>query len=286
MINLDFNKVHFLEEKKKFDKKIKPLVIIFSTIVLLATGIIFYLSVFNKYTIFIDIIGFLVFIPFVFSLVYFGFLSKKFEYNFWNIFAKINNGVFLGPEFFDRKQSIMLRQGDGQLIENMIVFKNEEKEILRIFTFSFSENISEKKTISHTYIVFNFIFLGEFPNIYLNYKKDRFGISLKKNLPLPGEFEKKFTASVASGYEIEGLEIFSPEILAKILELEICVDIELVGQNAFFFLEKKPSFYFSFEQYLKVIERNYKIAKDLMLILKPKLDRFSFEKIGDKNFNF
>lgn len=288
MRNLDFLSADYSEQKKKADKKVQPVLVIFFSIAIAISciAIYFFISKNNTFSRFSDYVSDFPTIALVVITIPMYFIYKAYtkgEFNFWYSFAEKNNGLYEPFGFPEREQSVMFRQGYSQAIEHVIIFKNEEEEVMRLFSFSFTKNGAFQKNPSHYhYTVFDFQFRGTVPNLYLNYKNDRYGIALDKKLSLPTEFEKRFIVSVPSGYEIEALEIFTPDLLVAILDLGIHVDIELVGHHIYFFVEQKQSFGLNFEKHLEILEQNYKAVTKLMLILQSTLKHFNFEKIGTK----
>ena len=117
--------------------------------------------------------------------------------------------------------------------------------------------------------------------MYLNYRHDRYSIEAGDKLSLPSEFDKKFALYTPDKYEIEALQVFTPDVLALILDLGIAMDIEVLEGHVLFFVEQ-GSFIYKFDKHLEVLKNQYNAVVKLMEKIKPELDRFSFEKIGDK----
>ena len=80
--------------------------------------------------------------------------------------------------------------------------------------------------------------------------------------------------SAPKEYEIEALEIFTPDVLASLLDNKFGHDVEFVNQEMLIFFYGQIS---DPEQ----LEREFKRALDLEDLLDEKLDRFKFEQIGD-----
>ena len=173
----------------------------------------------------------------------------------------------------------MFRQGNTQTIKHCVTLQ-EATNKTRIFQYTFTVGRGRNSKI-HNYTVISVVFDRSVPHMYLNYRGDGYDVSVGKTIPLPQEFQKDFTISIPEGYHIEALEIFTPEILATILDLGFTVDIELIDNQIYFFLKQERSFGMKFKKHLQMLENQYNAVVILMGLLKPRLDRFTFTKIGD-----
>lgn len=125
----------------------------------------------------------------------------------------------------------------------------------------------------YPYVVFAFKFDGSFPHIYLNNKHNSYSVSTGENIPLPLEFGNKFLLSAPRKYEIEALQIFTPDVLVKILDNSLTYEIEFVGQEVLMFADGVIN---DFEK----LEKDFNMALQLEDLLDEKLDRVKFNKIG------
>ena len=85
---------------------------------------------------------------------------------------------------------------------------------------------------------------------------------------------KKILFISTKKYEIEVLEIFTLDILDKLLNNNYSYDIEFISQEMFVFLDERIR---KFEQF----EKMFNEVLELEDLLDEKLDNFKFEKIGD-----
>jgi len=82
------------------------------------------------------------------------------------------------------------------------------------------------------------------PDILLQSTAHAFGESLFGNssvghtLKLEGDFNKYFTLSVPDGYEIEVLEIFSPDVMADLIDKAKNFSLEIVNGYLFIYDSK------------------------------------------------
>lgn len=217
---------------------------------------------------------FLVLLPFIVILYYIYSAIDEVRGNFWRRFAEINGWQYKSYGDPDQESGIMFRQGNSGIGDiSHIIEGNIDDRRFRIFNYQFSIGSGKHKTTYH-YTVFAFKFNGTFPHIYLNSKINFYDVSTGEKIPLPSEFEKKFTLSAPRKYETEALEIFTPDILAKLLDNGFPHDVEFVNQEVLIFANGQIN---KFEQ----LEKEFNKALELEDLFDEKLDKFKFEKIGD-----
>lgn len=175
---------------------------------------------------------------------------------------------------------------------NALIFQEGEKKytqrglsgILHNHPFRFFQYCyvtgSKDRPKTHNYCISEITFNGTFPHIYLNNTKNR-NISFLKGLllpqlSLPAELEGKFDLHSPTEYEIETLEIFTPDLLLHLLTMEWEHDLELVDQKLFVFREKPI-------QTKKEIADEIEQLKKLLEILAPKLNHLKLTPIGDRS---
>lgn len=191
---------------------------------------------------------------------------------FWKQVAENNGWEYKGVVDDVVEPGIMFKQGKGQNIQHLIV-GNIDGRAFRMFKYSFTIG-EDKNETTYWYTVFAFKFEGTFPHIYLNNKHNSYSISAGEKLPLPSEFEKQFFLSAPRKYETEALEIFTPDILTKLLDGGFAHDIELVDHELIMFVD-------GITDNFKKLEKEFNKAMELEDIFDEKLDKFKFEKIGD-----
>lgn len=208
----------------------------------------------------------------ILALFYYMSATNKLDDAFWNQVAKNNGWEYKGAVDDFNEPGIMFKQGKGQDITHLIEGKVEGRPF-RMFRYSFTIGEGKSET-SYWYTVFAFKFEGTFPHIYLNNKHNSYSISVGEKLPLPAEFEKQFVLSTPRKYETEALEIFTPDILTKLLDGGYEHDIELVDHELIMFVDESTNNF-------KDLEREFNKVMDLEDLFDEKLDKFKFEKIGD-----
>ncbi|MEI6580984.1 MAG: hypothetical protein WCO07_02305 [bacterium] len=214
--------------------------------------------------------------------IYFIATLNKTRSFFWKEFADLNGWQYndsIQSETFNLaynntngESGVMFKEGNTRNISNEIRGFFEDRPF-RIFCYQFSIG-SDKNRRTFCYTVFAFKLNGSFPHIYLNNKSNSWSINTGEKIPLPVEFENKFSLSAPKEYEIEALEIFTPDILASLLNKGFLYDVEFVNQEILVFADGQIN---NFEQ----LETRFNKALELKDLMFEKLDKFKFEKIGD-----
>lgn len=133
-----------------------------------------------------------------------------------------------------------------------------------------------KKYIQFT--TFEIEYKSKLQSIFLRSKKDKWAITnffqsigddmaFGKVLKLEGDFNKYFTLYVPNeDYEIEALQIFTPEIMAKLIDTGNGFSFEFLDNKLFIYSHKII--------YKKAdLENIYQFAKTLITDLAPRLER-------------
>lgn len=214
----------------------------------------------------------IVVIFYVIIVAYVYHIQNKVRSSFWKQFAEINGWQYEQLGDVNQESGIMFRQGNTRNMSNIIKGDIDGRRF-KIFNYQFSIG-SDKNKETYYYTVFAFKFKGSFPHIYLNNKHNSYGVKVGEEIPVPREFEKQFSLSAPRKYEIEALEIFTPDVLENLLNNGFAHDVEFINQNILIFTNGEIN---KFEQ----LEKEFNLALDLEDLLDEKLDRIKFEKIGD-----
>jgi hypothetical protein len=221
----------------------------------------------------------------IIPVIYFFITLNKIRSSFWKEFAELNgwqyedntptpldttNTSVYGNA--DNESGLMFKEGSGRIISNEIKGTLPDRHF-RIFCYQFSIGSGKSKRTFH-YTVFGFKFNGSFPHIYLNNKSNSWSINSGEKIPLPTEFENKFSLFAPKKYEIEALEIFTPEVLSELLNRTFLYDVEFINQEILVFADGQIN---NFTQ----LEQRFNKALELKDLLAQKLDKFKFQQVGD-----
>lgn len=194
---------------------------------------------------------------------------------FWKESAEQFGFAYLRKPWFER-DALILREGhSGMTGHGMQGMLGDDP--VRLYQYSYATGYAKSRE-SRTYIILEVIFSGTFPHLYLNNIRNRnlsglTSLSLP-TVPLPYEFDGKFKLYAPEGYEIEALEIFTPDILAHMLDEKWEHDIELVDRKLYIFREQSIS---NREQ----IELEFNRLRGILHYLAPTLNRVKLAPIGD-----
>lgn len=150
-------------------------------------------------------------------------------------------------------------------------------QAFRLFQYSYMLGHGKQEKYRF-FAVIEVVFSGNFPHCYLNNVRNLNLDGMKElflhQVRLPSAFDSAFKLYVPEGYEIEALEIFTPEILALLLDEKWQHDVELVGDKLYIFREKNIDTKIALQQELAHVGT-------LVEALAPRLNRFSFAPVGD-----
>ncbi len=96
----------------------------------------------------------------------------------------------------------------------------------------------------HHYTVFELQFDTVMPDILLENAGHTFGEALidklsgKELVKLEGDFNKYFSVSVPKGYEVEALEIFTPDVMEQLIEKSRSLSLEIVRDHLFVYANR------------------------------------------------
>lgn len=230
-----------------------------------------------------------IFLPYLILIIFvlsFIVIQLNVRSSFWKQLAKVNGWQYkdISPLKTFRigrippveESGIMFKQGNRRAISNETEGVIEGRHF-RFFNYQFSVGYGKNSRTYH-YTVFAFKFDGLFPHLYLNNKNNVWSINAGEKIPLPVEFEKEFSLSAPRKYEIEALEIFTPDVLAKLLDGNFPHDVEFIDHDVYIFTDGRIN---SFEQFAKEFNQ----ALGLEDLFDERLDSHKFQQIGDMPYS-
>jgi hypothetical protein len=125
--------------------------------------------------------------------------------------------------------------GHGQEVLDLVTGTYEGYPI-SLFTYSY--NIGQGKNQQKiTFDVFELQFDTAIPDFFLLQNGRDFGSFFmgKEKLKLEGDFDRYFTLSIAKGYEVEALEVFTPEVMAALIDKARSFSLEIVNDHVFIY---------------------------------------------------
>lgn len=212
--------------------------------------------------------------PYALAVMSIAALAERFRQQLWQEFAVNHNWSFQPEGMPDVGHSLMLKIGRLHKFRYLISGEIDGRP-LRIFNYRFTIG-SGKASHSYSSTVLGFQSRGFFPSAYLNYKRDNFGIWFRRSISLPEEFQKKFQLTSPKEYELEALQIFTPDLLAFILDSNLWFDLELVNQELLVFVYDEIN---SLEQVEKILNQVVSLVQQLG----PVLDNMQFTVIPNRS---
>jgi len=201
--------------------------------------------------------------------------AGKVEALFWKEIAEQYGYTYVHRPYF-QNSALVFQQGRDRATGHGVMGTVHDRPF-RFFQYRYTTN-EGKSGRTHSYCVFEVVFSGTFPHIYLNNTRNRDLSNLKRfflpRISLPAELEKNFDLHGPKGYEIEVLEIFTPDLLLHLLDAGWEHDLELVDQKLYIFREKPI-------RTKQELEYEVKRLQKLLEILAPKLNRLRLTPIGD-----
>lgn len=220
---------------------------------------------------------YLAFLPLGLMLAYAGYRAEKIKAKFWREFAAQNSWSYSQTHDLSKELAVMLKQGDRRYARHLLLKNNLDGYPTRIFNYVFTVQAG-KTSMPFYYTVFGFTFKGSFPHIYLDRNRSgNVSAVTGERIPLPSAFEEKFKLYAPREYEIEALQIFTPDILNDLLEIDFKHDVEFVNQELLVFIDGETN---SLEKFNKEFEA----AKKIRDLLSPTLNSIKFSPIGDRPY--
>lgn len=204
------------------------------------------------------------------------FSYNKIRQNFWKTVALKYGWKYEETRDIDKEKGLIFQIGHSKSAYNTIN-GNYLSKPFNFFEYKYSTGSGKNQ--SHFYFtVFEVKFDGTFPHLYLNYKKDwSSSISFSYNMasiPLPSEFAKIFKLYSPKEYEIETLQIFTPDVFQMLLDFGWDYDMEFVDGELIIYRSKGFS---NFKDLDKEVER----IKKIVSLFAPLLNRMKLSLIGD-----
>lgn len=213
----------------------------------------------------------LFFFPVFLAFLAYGYIQNNIRHAFMRQFAKANNFSYQRQAPLDQFTAPYLEIGHGRKIEDVV---SGEYLGLPICFFTFSCTIGYGRGAKH--IMFTAceihyktnlprIFLDALHHDFLNtdiFTKPSYG----EIISLEGDFNEYFTLYVPKGFERESLQIFAPDVMAKLIDNSKQFDLEFFGDHLYIYSSKT----IDTKQELGSI---YNLSKILITELAPVLER-------------
>ena len=184
-----------------------------------------------------------VFVAFICFFPGFTLVRQRIQDEFMRQFAEANGYTF-SPRggSVEALDGTLFRLGSfgGQVIRDTVSGQYLGNPI-SLFDYQYATGGGKHKEV-HFYTVFQLQFDTAMPDLLLE-KKDIFSSDillghLPEHIKLEGDFNKYFSLSIKKGYEIEALEIFTPDVMEELEERCKNLSIEIINSHLFIYDNK------------------------------------------------
>ena len=223
-------------------------------------------------------LGFLIFLSpwFLHAALLVG-LYGQIREAFWKQLSLKYNWEYQSFKDTSEEKSLLFQIGHSRIVHHGIqgTYNNLP---FHIFEYEYTRGSGKSKR-TYSFTVFEVKFAGTFPHLYLNYKSDWYSntpsmFSSLARISVPSEFADKFKLYAPKEYEIETLEIFTPNIFAFLLDSKWNHDMEFINGELVIYNDEKFTNFTSLDAELNKI-------KKFIDTLSPLLNRLRLTQIGD-----
>jgi len=177
---------------------------------------------------------------FIGPVFYYFFLMKKVRARFMKDFARINGFGYREQLPVSSVRGNIFSFGHSKKIIHAVIGRYKNKNI-RLFKYQARTGYGRNQQ-THPFTVFEVFFEKvEFPSIILQPKRrwwEGFRVNLRKGtkeIKLEEEFKKRLSLFCAEGYEIETLQVFTPQNLRFLKEKKTRFSIEAAGDRLYIY---------------------------------------------------
>jgi hypothetical protein len=209
----------------------------------------------------------LIFIPLLILAGYYGYVQRKVEHIFMQQFAKVNGYDYERTGTQENRLGYVFKLGHSKSLDDQIswTYKN-----CPINLFNYTYTVGSGKS-SHTYrqTIFEIDFQSPVPHISLQHHifGNIFGVDgARERIKLEGNFDKYFDVFTEKGFEVETLQIFTPDFMQKAENEWSRFSVEFVGTKLYIYYDSQIS-------KKADLEKMWYIALDLATRLDPLVDK-------------
>lgn len=163
------------------------------------------------------------------------FIRDKIADEFMEQFAAANGYRYRAQTKTDNLKGSLFAIGSDKRAEDEVsgVYQGYP---MRLFTYHYTVHMGRS---SHTFdtMVFEVAFNTKLPDVLLSSRSQGFlfgrPLFLPNEIPLEGDLNKTFRLYADKGYEIEALQIFTPELLAHLVALPVHYTLEFINNKLY-----------------------------------------------------
>jgi len=189
--------------------------------------------------------------PLIIPLIGYTLIKSKVEDEFMKQFAEVNGYTYGKSGTYGK--GYLFQLGHSNTVSDRISGQYNGYPI-ELYLYSYTVGSGRS---SHTYnhTVFSLEFNTVMPDIVLTDKGSWFSESLVPSntsvIKLEGDFDKYFNLHVPKGYEVEALEVFTPDVMAKLIDKARFLNLEIFENSLYIysdgFIQDKEKLYAMYE---------------------------------------
>jgi hypothetical protein len=175
--------------------------------------------------------------PLLIPLLGYHWVRSSVQHEFMQQFAAANGYIYTQKGALNGLDGTLFQIGHNKSIADVVSGQYGGRSI-SLFTYTYVTGYG-KSAQTHHDTIFELQFDIVMPDILLENGSHGFGESLfsglsgKNFVKLEGDFNKYFSLSVPRGYEIEALEIFTPDVMEELIEKAKLLSLEIVNGHCF-----------------------------------------------------
>jgi hypothetical protein len=179
----------------------------------------------------------LYFAPLLLPILWYNQVHRRIQHEFMQQFAATNNYTYAPKGTQNGLDGTLFQIGHSKSVADVVSGQYGGRPI-SLLTYTYITGYG-KSAQTHKNTVFELQFDIVMPDILLENNSHGFGSSLfsglagKNFVKLEGDFNTYFSLSVPRGYEIEALEIFTPDVMEKLIEKAKLLSLEIVNGHCF-----------------------------------------------------
>jgi len=181
------------------------------------------------------------FLPLIAIAAGYNWVRGRVQHEFMQQFAVANGFSYSGNGSLVGLDGVQFRIGYNKSASDYINGTFENCPI-SLFSYRYTTGYGRDSS-TYKCTVFKLKFDTRMPDILLKNKQQYLGEAFpgKADLKLEGDFNNYFTLSVPAGYEIEALQVFTPDVMAELIDKSRDFSVEIVNDHLFIYAHKAIS---------------------------------------------
>jgi hypothetical protein len=178
-------------------------------------------------------------LPFFLPYLGYSIARGKVQHEFMQQFAAANGFSYAPAGSLAGLDGSLFRVGHSQALQD-VVSGQFQNHALSLFTYTYVTGYGRSQQVHH-YTVYELQFDVTLPDMLLENGSHAYGESLidklsgKEMIKLEGDFNKYFSLNIRKGYEVEALEIFTPDVMEELVEKAKTFSLEIVNGHLFIY---------------------------------------------------